>query len=241
MVVDLTREFARIVKRLKVSVCLMCSAFVLRSAFVLLRTVLLVLTVLCSTSALAQQVEVRLLFKGSAVLEIDGKHRTVKEGKTTPEGVTLVEATSKYVVVDINGKREKLVLSRRVGGTYKDAGKSTVRIASSAYGHYVTGGQINRRSVQFMVDTGATSISLSSVAAERIGLSYSNGEQMRVGTANGNVTGYRVLLSSVSVGSISLTNIEAIVIEGEFPEDVLLGNSFLSRVEMKVDQGAHPV
>ncbi|HMW48607.1 MAG TPA: retroviral-like aspartic protease family protein, partial [Cellvibrionaceae bacterium] len=58
-----------------------------------------------------------------------------------------------------------------------------------------------------------------------------------VQTAQGMSKAYPVVLNSASVGDVTLNNIEALILEGEYPTAILLGNSFLSRVDLKVEQG----
>jgi aspartyl protease family protein len=52
------------------------------------------------------------------------------------------------------------------------------------------------------------------------------------GTANGMVPVHRVMLTSVRVGDVQVYNVEALVVPGQMPY-VLLGNSFLTRFQMK--------
>jgi aspartyl protease family protein len=99
-------------------------------------------------------------------------------------------------------------------------------------GHFVTGGSINGKAVEFVVDTGATSVSMSQVDAERIGLKYRDGQRGMANTANGQVPVHRVMLTSVRVGDVQVYNVEALVIPAQMPF-VLLGNSFLTRFQMK--------
>ena len=101
-------------------------------------------------------------------------------------------------------------------------------------GHFVTAGSINGKAVQFMVDTGATTIALSAVEADRIGLKYKDGERLTGNTANGTVSGYRTSLGVVRVGDVQVYNVEAAVLPMPMPH-VLLGNSFLNRFQMKRD------
>jgi aspartyl protease family protein len=54
-------------------------------------------------------------------------------------------------------------------------------------------------------------------------------------TANGTAPFYHVTLDKVKVGEIELTNVAAAVMEGNSPTEVLLGNSFLNRVQMQRD------
>lgn len=115
-------------------------------------------------------------------------------------------------------------------------GTSTVIVADPR-GHFFTMGSINGAPVRMMIDTGASSINLSSEEAWRIGLSYQQGKPIKLFTANGVIPGYRVMLDKVEVGNITLHQVEASVAETgpgvEQSQVVLLGMSFLNRVEMK--------
>ncbi|SMF23303.1 aspartyl protease family protein [Alteromonadaceae bacterium Bs31] len=192
---------------------------------------------LCSAVSAVERIEVKGLFSGSAVLLIDGKQRLLKKGKTSPEGVRLLEADSRQATVEVDGKQQTLRLSRRVGAEYSEPKYAEVRLPSGDFGHYVTSGRINASSVQFMVDTGASVIAISSQGASALGLSFRDGAPVQVATANGMVAGFQITLNSVSVGNLTLNNVTAVVIEGDSPNTILLGNSFLSRVNMRVEEG----
>lgn len=188
--------------------------------------------------AVADDIIVKGLLKNMVVLEVNGMQRTIKAGKSSPEGIKLISANTKQAVVEIDGKRQTLTLSRRIGGVaYTAPEKNIVRIARGYGGHYFSPGRINNHEVQFLVDTGATAVVLNSLLAEKLQIDYLTGQKIRVQTANGIATGYRVLLQNVSVGDVKLANVEAVINEGAYPTDILLGNSYLSRVELKVDQG----
>ncbi|MEO6855908.1 MAG: retropepsin-like aspartic protease, partial [Rhodoferax sp.] len=92
-------------------------------------------------------------------------------------------------------------------------------------------GKINGQAMQFVVDTGATAVSLGVNEAERMGINYKNGEQVRMSTANGNSVGWRVRLASVRIGDVELPGVEAIITPASMPY-VLLGNSFLTQFQM---------
>ena len=68
--------------------------------------------------------------------------------------------------------------------------------------------------------------------ARRIGVNYLEGERGQTRTANGVARVYRIKLDTVKLGDITLNNVDALVHETEMPF-VLLGMSFLNRVEMK--------
>jgi len=86
--------------------------------------------------------------------------------------------------------------------------------------------------VQFMVDTGASQVVMSESDARRINLKFEQGQPVRVSTANGMATGYRVVLSSVRVGEVQVYEVAAIVLPQAMPY-ILLGNSFLTRFQMQ--------
>ena len=98
----------------------------------------------------------------------------------------------------------------------------------------MTQGAINGRSVNFMLDTGATAVALSLADAQRIGLDYAKGQPVQINTANGVAGGWRVKLSSVRVGDVEVYDVDAIVSQQPMPF-VLLGNSFINRFSMRRD------
>ena len=102
-------------------------------------------------------------------------------------------------------------------------------------GHVIANGAINGVAVEFLVDTGASFISFGSSEAKRFGINYLNGQKSFSSTANGVVPVYRVKLDAVKVGDITLHNVDGVVHVGDNLPVVLLGNSFLNRMEMKRD------
>lgn len=180
---------------------------------------------------------VKGLFKNGAIIVVNGKQRLVKKGKSTPEGILLVDANSQFALVEIDGKQKKLYLSKQIASEFSQAEKKEVRINSGANGHYYARGYINGKSVEFVVDTGASTIALNSNVANYLGVRYELGRRLSVETASGVVPGYKVNLNSVAIGDIKVENVEAIVTEGGFPSDILLGNTFLSRIDYAVESG----
>lgn len=193
---------------------------------------------LCLPALANNRVVVKGLFAGSAVLEVNGKAHLLKEGKSTPEGVTLLRATSKFAQIEQNGEIKKLGLGRDVGAVYTASEPPSVDLERQADGHFITTGRINNRWVEFMVDTGATSVTLNSFTADLLGIEYTSAEKVEVATAQGNTEAHEVTLSSVAVGDVLLTNVRAFIIRGRFPQTILLGNSFLSRVNMRIENTA---
>ncbi|MGY4829875.1 retropepsin-like aspartic protease family protein [Sphaerotilaceae bacterium SBD11-9] len=189
---------------------------------------------LASLAAGAQTVSMSGRLGDKALLVIDGSPRTVAVGSTV-QGVKLVSVTADGSVVELGGQRITVPMGgtpMNLGGAASEGGGSRIVLTAGPGGHFVTGGSINGRAVDFVVDTGATSVSMSQSDAERIGLKYQEGRRGMAGTANGMVTVHRVMLNSVRVGDVTVYNVEALVIPSQMPY-VLLGNSFLTRFQMK--------
>lgn len=190
---------------------------------------------LFSSPAHATNVSVVGLFSGKAIVTINGsKQKLLKAGENTPEGVKLISADSNQAVLEIDGKQQTLSLGQGVstGGVQESNGKASVTLTADAQGHFLTTGSINGTPTRFLVDTGASAISMSSAEAKRLGISYLNGQKGFSSTANGVTKVYVVSLNTVKVGDISLNGIQGIVHESAMPV-VLLGMSFLNRVDMK--------
>ncbi len=174
-----------------------------------------------------------------ALVVIDGgKPRWLTAGESTTEGIKLVSVSGQSAVVEFGGKRQTLTLGqneRLAGGASASAGTQSVTLSAGQGGHFVAGGSINGVAVQFLVDTGASFISFSSSEAKRFGINYLNGQKTFSSTANGVVPVYRVKLDEVKVGGVTLNNVDATVHAGDNLPVVLLGNSFLNRMEMKRD------
>lgn len=184
-------------------------------------------------TVLATDIQVLGLFKNKAIVKIDGKQRTLKIGKRSPEGVILISADSYTAILDIDGKEQEFKLGRHVSTSFKKKELAEAKIMP-VNGMYSTTGFINGSPVNFLIDTGATWIAMNANQARSLGINFRYiGKRGAASTANGVVTVYRVVLDKVKVGEIVLTNVEAGVLEGNSPREVLLGNSFLNRVEMQ--------
>ena len=184
----------------------------------------------------ATSVKVKGLFSGAALLIINGEQVLLKKGKEK-FGVTLVAASSKEAVLEIDGKRQRVGLSRQVGGHYKAATTKIVRVPSKRGGHHWVRGQINGRGVEFLVDTGASLIAMNLSMAKRLNIDYESGALSRTQTANGPVEIRVVNLNRVTIGEITYYNIAASVSLNNALTVTLLGNSFLSKVNLSTDNG----
>ncbi len=192
-----------------------------------------------SASAGPPRVKVLGLFPDKALLEIDGRQRLLRSGQASPEGVRLLAADPREARVELAGRQETLTLGTAVGGAFAVPEAREVKIFRNPKGSYTTVGSINGRTVDFLVDTGASAIAMNGAEARRLGISYRvEGEPVGITTASGVVRGHRVTLDRVALGDITLRNIDALVIDGQQPEQVLLGMTFLNRVELQQEGSA---
>ena len=97
-------------------------------------------------------------------------------------------------------------------------------------GHYISPGLINGRKVRFLLDTGASYVSIPAGVAERLGLEY--GPPLRSQTANGIVTVYATVAAQVALGSIVRHNVRATINPQMQDDTVLLGMSFMKDLEL---------
>ncbi len=109
-------------------------------------------------------------------------------------------------------------------------GDRAVVLERNRAGHYVADGRINGQPVIFLVDTGATDVAIPEAVARRIGLERGRPRLSR--TAAGDVTTWSTLLRSVDLGGIKLHTIPATILPDLAGEQVLLGMSYLKRLEL---------
>ncbi len=192
---------------------------------------------LAATAAHATDVNVIGLFSGKAVVVINrAAPRTLAAGETTAEGVKLISSDSHGAVLEIDGKRQTLEMGQHfetAAAPGAASARSSVVLAPDSRGHFITDGAVNGNYVRFLVDTGATFVSLPSSEARRLGIDYLKGARGVTQTANGTAVVYRVLLDSVTLGDITIYNVTGMVHEGGGLDVALLGMSFLNRTEMR--------
>jgi aspartyl protease family protein len=194
------------------------------------------LVVLAALPTRATDVNVIGLFSTKAVVVINrGSPKTLSVGDTTPEGVKLIAVDRNGATLEIDGKRQTLEMGQHFATAPSAGGGTRVKLAPDSRGHFVTDGQVNGQPIRFLVDTGASLISMSTAEAQRIGIDYRNGERGYSIVADGRrVPVYRVKLDSVTLGDITVFGVEASVSEGSMGV-ALLGMSFLNRMEMQRD------
>ena len=201
------------------------------------------LTVACSllaTSAGATEVEVvGLSPPDRAFVMINGAGPRLISIDGPIGAVRLVSATSESAEFVIDGHHETLKIGGYRGSSAQ-SGRSRASLVADGRGHFIAQGAINGGAVTFLVDTGATFVTISAADARRFGIDYSTAPLSLANTANGQITFHRVTLDSVKIGDIVLNNVPGAVQEGGLATGALLGMSFLQRTEMTRD-GANMV
>lgn len=175
-----------------------------------------------------------------ALLIIDGQARGVAVGSTV-QGVKLVRIDGAQAQIEADGKAQAL----RLGGTAVVAGDggggggggSRIMLPVGSGGHYTGLGAINGHPIHFVVDTGATLVAMGPDVATQLGLDPANSRQSAAMTANGAVATRTIKLAKVTVGDVTIYNVDAMVMPQSMPM-VLLGNSFLSHFQMRSDSSS---
>ena len=197
------------------------------------------------TTAQAQNVSLAGRMGQRALLLIDGQPRTMALGQTA-DGVKLLMLDGESATVVVQGQRLSLRMGAQpasvgvapaaapgASGNLRDSGGRIV-LGAGSDGHFQVHGSIGGMSVRFLVDTGATAVSMSQREAERLGLAWRGGKRITMQTANGIAPAWRISIDRVRIGDVELHQVDAIVSQQDMPV-VLLGNSYLSRFRMQRD------
>lgn len=186
----------------------------------------------------APRVQVVGLFPGAVVMNVDGQRKLVRVGQVGPGGVEVVGVDTTGAMLRVEGVERRYGLSRELSTGFAEPERRQLSIAQGQGGHYWVAGSINGQPVQFLVDTGATSVAINEIQARRLGIDYRvDGRQITVSTASGTAKAWRINLNSVKVGTIDVLGVDAVVVEGGAPSEALLGMSFLGRVSWREDLG----
>ena len=206
-----------------------------------LRAVLLSLAAaaaLAPPSATAQSVALSGVLGSKALLVIDGGTPRALAAGESLQDVHVLQVSGDTAEVEIKGRRQTLRLGEApisLGGRGAAAGDPAlgrrVVLKADNRGHFIERGQINGKTMVYMVDTGASSVAIGRSDAERMGLPFLKGQPVMMRTANGDAQGWRLRLDSVRVGDVEVFGVDAVVAPLPMPY-VLLGNSFLAHVQM---------
>lgn len=108
-------------------------------------------------------------------------------------------------------------------------GQVSIVLTRNRSGHYVCDGFVNGMPVEFLLDTGATDVSVPAAVADRLRLP--RGARLRAVTANGLTTAFATMIDSLAVGALEEKNIRASIVPNLPGEQILLGMSFLKRLD----------
>lgn len=204
----------------------------------LLSLLLLLVLMLVAGNLVARDFTVMALFPGKAMIEYQGERILLRSGQEK-EGFLLLETDpyAQTATMQIEGTTDVYSLGRQIGGGYAKPEVNEVRVDSNRQGSFLANGQINGQGVNFLLDTGATSVALNENLANRLGLDFvDENKRVVVSTAAGQRDAYRVILDQVSLGGITLYDIQGLVLRGDSPEITLLGMSFLGQLEIEQNQ-----
>ena len=118
--------------------------------------------------------------------------------------------------------------------SYQKNGNAVVELQQNRAGHYVTNGYINGYQVKFLLDTGATQVSIPANIAQQIGLDA--GYSQSVNTANGVIEVFSTRLDSLAIGELTLYDLSANINPYMQGDTILLGMNALKQVKL-VQQG----
>jgi len=193
------------------------------------------LLLLCGSVAAAEISIVGVMGK-KALLVIDGgKPRWLAVGESSG-GVKLIGIAGDAAIIESGGKRETVSMGQnaRLAGGTAAGGNQSATLTADHGGQFFADGAINGVAVRFLIDTGASYVSMNTSDAKRLGIDYLSGQRTMMATANGRALAYKVTLDEVRVGEITINNVDGMVHSGDLPI-MLLGMSFLNRMEMQRD------
>ena len=187
--------------------------------------------------AWAQSVKLAGVSGDKALLVVDGAPPKFVAIGQSHAGVKVLQLAGGEAKVEVKGQALLLKLGETPasvttpGSAQAPSSGNKVVLTADGRGHFMSLGRINGQTVNFMVDSGATLVTLGQAEAQRIGLKAHQGNRVRMTTANGVVDGYEHRLDKVRLGDAEVRDVTAVVLPQPMPY-VLLGNSFLTRFQM---------
>ncbi len=192
---------------------------------------------LAAGSVWGQSVALTGVLGSKALLVIDGSAPKALAVNESHREVRLLQISGDTAVVDIKGRRQTVRLGDAPvsvgsrGGTGGAARSGRLVLIADSRGHFIDRGYINGKTMQYMVDTGASTIAIGRADADRMGLPYEQGVPVLMRTANGTAQGWRIKLDSVKLGEMEVYGMDAVVAPQSMPY-VLLGNNLLTQFQM---------
>ncbi|MHC4266882.1 MAG: retropepsin-like aspartic protease family protein [Planctomycetota bacterium] len=175
----------------------------------------------------------RGLRSGKALLNVNGRLVQLSPGQSNSKyGLKLITANKDTITVKVDGKRYQYKKNVSWGTILAEE----LKLTPASNGNYMADGKLNGKNVTFVVDTGASFISMNRNMARALNINPGN-QTVQSQTASGMDTSYLVMLDSVSVGDIKMYNVQATISKHDYPIEPLLGMSFLQNVDMSQKDG----
>ena len=141
------------------------------------------------------------------------------------------DLASNFVNVAAPARSPAPLVRAEIGQNASLSATAETSIEADRGGQYAADVEINGQPVRMLVDTGATMVVISYETARRLGLQIvSSDYTARVQTANGVAAVAPVTLREVTLGSIYLGEVQALVADRNAGPMDLLGMSFLRRL-----------
>jgi aspartyl protease family protein len=153
--------------------------------------------------------------------------------------VTLPSMTTAFLEKQETPEQSNAAPSMRPA-TPAPAVSSTVELAADENRHFRGHFKINGRSIDGMIDTGATMVALNESTARRLGiLPVHYLYKVQISTANGTVPAARVAIDRIEIGQILVREVDAVVLPDASLSSTLIGMSFLGQLaSYRVEDGA---
>ncbi|MFO8142683.1 MAG: TIGR02281 family clan AA aspartic protease [Marinobacter sp.] len=110
-----------------------------------------------------------------------------------------------------------------------------IELQANRQGHYLANGTINNQNVTFILDTGATTVSVSDSLAQRAGLT--RGQSGLALTAAGTVNVWSTTIQELRLGDITFNKVPGTINPAMDPDMVLLGMSVLGQLDFSQQSG----
>ena len=123
------------------------------------------------------------------------------------------------------------VYANLIPGNYVISGDKQVIVYANQYGHYYVNTIIQGVSINFLIDTGATTVSLTRSDAKKLGIDLNQlNYSQKVSTANGAALSAPIKLDYIKINDIVVDNVSASVGRDDGLDKSLLGMSFLNKL-----------
>jgi clan AA aspartic protease (TIGR02281 family) len=166
-------------------------------------------------------------FSDGAKIAVEGGV-TVEAGKITAlefygSGIDPVQLALAYSI-------HRPVYQKDIPRPLEIIGAGEIELLQANNGHYFSSGAINDTPVLFLIDTGATYVSVSTKIAERAGIRECHPHHVM--TANGGVDACIAIVPVITFGAFQLNDVEVVVLPDMF-EEALLGMNILSHFRIE--------